>query len=220
MTTHTATAVKQNLLRHGWHYQSDFDYSQCLSLATILGLPKGDRRDPRLIRLVSPQPAGAAAKNTLSSRYGMDAFPFHTDTAYWPTPARFLLFHCLNPGAGDRPTLLVDGWTWSLTHLHRRLLCNEVWRTDIRKPFLCTAALESEGRLAFRFDEACMTPITSGAHQVRELVRENIEHSDTLEVRWRTHDLLVLDNHRMLHARGKSSLPDTDRVLARILIAG
>jgi hypothetical protein len=39
---------------------------------------------------------------SLSSLYGYNEFPFHTDVAYWPAPAKYLAFYCINPGSGKR----------------------------------------------------------------------------------------------------------------------
>src|SRR5690242_15684363 len=72
------------------------------------GTPVGETRSPEVLRTIRPQPVCAAPANTLSSRYGMGTFPFHTDTVYWRTPARFIPFHCVNTGSGGRPTLLLD----------------------------------------------------------------------------------------------------------------
>jgi alpha-ketoglutarate-dependent taurine dioxygenase len=63
-----------------------------------------------------------------------------------------------------------------------------------------------------------MAPVTSGAMKALEIMRESIVTSRELSVRWRQGDLLVVDNQRLLHARGSAARPDEDRVLARILI--
>jgi hypothetical protein len=55
-------------------------------------------RDPRPVRAISPNSETDARQNTLSSRYGFRAFPFHTDTAYWREPAALVLLYCIDPG--------------------------------------------------------------------------------------------------------------------------
>jgi len=148
----------------------------------------------------------------------MGKFPFHTDTAYWPVPARYVLFHCLAPGAGDRPTLIIDPRDWHLTDMDRRALCNEVWRTTTSQSFLCTIATRRADGLCIRFDDACVTPMTREAFRVRDLVRALIRDSTIIPIQWRAGDLLVIDNLRLLHARGEARVADPDRVLARILV--
>jgi L-asparagine oxygenase len=210
--------VLSHLHRHGLYHQSGFDAGECLTLAHSLGQPQGERRDPSLIRPISPQPTDQARPNTLSSRYGLGPFPFHTDAAYWRHPPRFILFHCQHPGSGRRPTLLVDSHSWQLTSRDHRLLCNEVWRLETGRPFLCTVATIRQEQLAFRFDAACMRPLTSAALHAHAIIRDATRGSKVARVEWRPNDLLVIDNFRLLHARGEASAPDCDRVLARVLI--
>ncbi len=212
--------AERDLRLTGFHYQHDVGYVECLPIAHSLGVPAGDFRSPEPLRLIRPRATDKAKQNTLSSRYGMGAFPFHTDSAYWPTPARFILFHCVSPGAGDRPTLLIDPREWSLPGCERRLLCNEVWRVTTRRPFHCTVGRERDEGFCVRFDEACMVPVTTGANAVLQVIRDAILNSRIVTIQWREGDLLIVDNLRLLHARGWALQPDEDRILARILIRG
>jgi alpha-ketoglutarate-dependent taurine dioxygenase len=52
-----------------------------------------------------------------------------------------------------------------------------------------------------------------------EIMNQVLGKSDVLSHNWNSGDLVVLDNHRVLHGRGIASTPDPDRKLARILIA-
>src|SRR5262245_17548310 len=79
-----------------------------LDIVRPLGKVRVDPRSPTPVRDIRPQPPNSAKANTLSSRYGTDAFPFHTDTAHWDQPARYLALFCVDPGEGQRETLLQD----------------------------------------------------------------------------------------------------------------
>jgi hypothetical protein len=113
----------------------------------------------------------------------------------------------------------LDTRQWALSSSEEKMLRNEVWRISSRKPFLATAAVDTNKPLALRFDEACMAPVTSGARLALDVVRTAIRRSISVDILWRADDLLVIDNRRLLHARGTSASPDPDRTLARILIA-
>ena len=54
-----------------------------IEIVQHLGNVRVDPRSPIPVRYISPQHPRSAKVNTLSSRYGTDAFPFHTDTAHW-----------------------------------------------------------------------------------------------------------------------------------------
>jgi hypothetical protein len=63
-----------------------------------------------------------------------------------------------------------------------------------------------------------MEPITRSAYQLSRLLDSVLQELDRFEVPWRFDDLLVVDNHRCLHGRGESDVPDPDRQLERILV--
>lgn len=65
-----------------------------------------------------------------------------------------------------------------------------------------------------------MAPVTAGARSIRDVVQDSIDRSEVVAINWREGDLLVIDNLRLLHARGKAAQADEDRILARILIRG
>jgi hypothetical protein len=74
-----------------------------IGIVQHLGNVRFDPRSPMPVRDISPQLPSSAKANTLSSRYGTDAFPFHTDTAHWDHPAKYLALFCVNPGEGAQP---------------------------------------------------------------------------------------------------------------------
>jgi alpha-ketoglutarate-dependent taurine dioxygenase len=63
-----------------------------------------------------------------------------------------------------------------------------------------------------------MVPVTVGANAVCVKVKACIEESTVEVINWREGDLLVVDNVRLLHARGRAEQDDEDRILARMLI--
>lgn len=189
-------------------------------IAASLGELRIDPRNPEPIRDICPQPRAEAKPNTLSSRYGMGQFPFHTDVAHWPLPARFVILYCQQPGSGARPTLLLDSWSWDLDEAQERALTREIWKSGHFAPRLCTIGTRVGNRLSIRFDEGCMMPMTPAASDVRYCVRSRISRSTPTYVHWASGKLLVMDNHRILHARGSAQRADTDRILKRILVGG
>lgn len=66
----------------------------------------------------------------------------------------------------------------------------------------------------------CMRPMTGEARKLEALVEQRINSSEKTQVSWERDCLLVIDNRRMVHARGTSKRPDANRVLKRILIGG
>jgi L-asparagine oxygenase len=190
-----------------------------LSIAMQFGTPSGDSRDSSLVKPLMPQTTFEAKPNTLSSRYGAKAFPLHTETAYWRTPARFLAFYCSDPGAGRRRTLLVDTQQWELDRRQLALLRSEVWKVvSGRNRFLCTLFRSNARSAAVRFDKECMTPAVPTKVGSMVLIRDLIAQAKQTEISWNKGDLLIVDNHRILHGRSTSQINDPDRRLLRILL--
>lgn len=212
--------IELNLATFGFHYSRNVDSTRLLQIAKVLGKPAGELRSSAIVRKITPQPLHLAKPNTLSSRFGEGEFPFHTDTAYWEVPAKYVLLHCESPGSGARPTILIDIKSWDLTTDEKSNLCSEVWQTINGKVFLCTVMSHSPHDRILRFDEACMRPVTRRAFLGHDLIRAKIGASRKTTIRWGKGDLLVIDNHRLLHARGAANKTDRDRILNKILVVG
>lgn len=210
--------LHSTLEKKGFAFEEGVSERALLKLVKGLGEMRMDPRSPEMIRAIVPQKAAASKTNTLSSRYGVGAFPFHTDTAHWAKPARYLILYCVHSGEGKRPTLLQDSRSWKLSLKQQNAVCREVWKTGFVNPSLCTVAKMTEARLSIRFDRDCMSPMTKEATSLKNWLIALIDITPTSEISWAPKCLLILDNHRMLHARGHSEIADEGRILKRILI--
>jgi alpha-ketoglutarate-dependent taurine dioxygenase len=64
-----------------------------------------------------------------------------------------------------------------------------------------------------------MTPVCSDAHAVLDLITGRMADAEPAAIRWRTGDVLVIDNWHMLHGRGLAGkLPSPDRSLFRVAV--
>ncbi|QGG57899.1 TauD/TfdA family dioxygenase [Paenibacillus sp. B01] len=86
----------------------DLSEEDLLGISKQIGAPVESRIGAKIIDRLSPKDKDEAHKNSLSGVHGMNSFPLHTDTAYFRTPARYILLYSVNPGSGDRPTLIYD----------------------------------------------------------------------------------------------------------------
>jgi alpha-ketoglutarate-dependent taurine dioxygenase len=208
------------LERAGYSFMRGICQTDLINIVQHLGPIRVDRRSPEPVRDIRPQPVHSAKQNTLSSRYGTNAFPFHTDTAHWDQPARYLVLYCLDPGEGKRPTLLQDSRAWQLDDAEKELACRALWTTGHVRPRLCMVAERTGDCFAIRYDKDCMRPMTAEARELEALIEFRINRTAQRQIDWESGCLLVIDNQRMVHARGKSNQIDTNRVLKRILIGG
>jgi L-asparagine oxygenase len=208
------------LKREGYSFTSRVCQGHLLDILRRIGRIRVDPRSPELVRDISPQSIQSAKENTLSSRYGTGAFPFHTDTAHWDRPAEYLALYCVDPGQGNRPTLLQDFFAWQLDDAEEDLACRALWKTGHVRPRLCTLAERTRERLSIRYDAACMQPMTAEAHELQAIINSRIRRTTHNRIEWKPECLLLIDNGRIVHARGRSRQPEKNRVLKRILVGG
>lgn len=188
---------------------------ELLDFVSTFGSPTPEPRDGTVVKEIAPMPSALATSNTLSSRHGFGAFPFHTDSAYWKKPARWLVLWCIAPGVARRTTILSDTRSWQLSDEEELALRNEVWVVrHVRDPFLCSH-MARDGSI--RADYACMYPATEGLDESRRIVENRLAQMPTRRISWEPHHVLVIDNWRVLHARGEAARPDPDRRLKRVL---
>ncbi len=209
--------IKTSLASKGYAYFKT-EEENLIGIGAQLGNFVADNRNKEIIRNIKPEIRSKASENTLSSRYGMGAFPFHTDCAHWEVPAKYLCLYCMNPGLSRRATFLIDTQKWIWEEDERISLINSVWTRALLKPKLCTLADESGKSLSIRYDMDCMKPVTEDAKQLLKLIQKKIDASATINIEWHVGEILILDNKRMLHARGPSSKMDSDRMLKRMLV--
>jgi L-asparagine oxygenase len=201
-------------LAHGFHE------SALLELARRFGPVTLDPRHPYAVRCISPQDLAMANPNTLSSRYGLGPFPFHTDVAHWRCPANIVFLLCSEPGGGHRPSYVTDSHGWQLSREAWDLLSAAVWKTGHVRPFLCTAVRRRAGETIVRYDTGSMSPRSTRAEKAAQLLRDHLATAPSVRINWMPGDLLILDNHRALHARGSSPRPDPERCISRVLVGG
>src|SRR5258708_2714503 len=158
--------AREETLRVGYCLLSGTSVQEISTIATRFGTIVPDARTGVLVSDLRPQPMIGANRNTLSSRYGTGAFPFHTEAAYFSTPPRFLILYCEHPGSGDRPTHLLDGV--DLATQIQSMARSGSWIVRAGRPSFLTQVVDCTlGGSGLRFDRACMFP-TGRAAQIEE----------------------------------------------------
>ena len=187
------------------------------SLALKLGHPVSSGPHRPLVDVLVPKGRVDSLPGSLSSLHGVNAFPFHTETAHWRRSVDWVILKCVNPGAGDRPTMLIDAWDLGLeedevTHLTKSLMVVK----NGAKSFLAPLVTKERERLSFRYDVACMRPTSDIDRTALNVIEKRLGGARPTEIRWKPGQCLVFDNRRVLHSRADSTIADPDRRLHRI----
>lgn len=207
------------LERDGYHLFNCGKEGSLEELALSLGKPVASVPGRPPVDVLVPKSKEDSQPGTLSYLNGDGAFPFHTETAYWPNPVDLVILKCVEPGAGSRSTILVDGWNLGLDRdTVKRLTRTIVVVRNGRRSFIASLAKLEDDRLSVRYDPACMRPTSSEDAIMLNTLQTSLSNADHTRIVWKSGQCLVFDNRRMLHSRSESSVPDPDRRLERIYV--
>ena len=199
-----------------WNSRGELN-DQVMAFASQLGEPVATRVGCETSQRLCPTGAHVAKSRSLSWVYGFGEFPFHTDTAHWLTPCRYIVLACLAPGEGGRPTYLLDTKELPITDSDRVLLCSSPIRiSNGRNSFFST--ILSSSRPFTRYDPGCMTPVMADGVRAMSVFSKANWSEYVEEIEWTPGKAIVIDNWRVLHGRGTSDHPDSDRTLLRLSI--
>lgn len=208
-----------NIERDGFHL---FDWPREVpleSLAANLGTPVPSFPGRSTVDMLVPKAREDSSPGTLSFMHGADAFPFHTETAHWRNPVDLVVFRCIYPGAGNRPTLLVDGWALHLSKSEIKQLEQSLMVVkNGSKSFLAPLVTRGGEGPSFRHDPGCMRPASQIDKATLGILEDALANGPQVTVQWEAGHCLVFDNHRFLHSRGVSSIADSDRQLERVYV--
>ncbi len=168
-----------------------------------------------LVRELVPKESSEAVLGTFSHAYGKASFPLHTDTAFWPTPARYLVMRV----AGDtrRPTVVAP-LPQPLDTAVASDIAASVWIARGVRPFYCSMKFQANGKTGVRYDPLTMQPANAAAARVMSGFRHWFDDTKVISVDWAITGTLIIDNWRVLHGRGAQPPEEGRRVLERIYV--
>lgn len=148
--------------------------------------------------------------------------PWHTEGMYLPNLPSYLVFGCVNPGESGGKTLLLDGEK-VLTDVLRAFPSLENVQLEYRKennmgrwPVKGVHPRRQTHTLWFRDDPTNTRVMGENENTVSAKINAVLASlPPTYAHAWKEGDILVVDNHRMLHAREAYR---GNRLLQRIIV--
>lgn len=213
-----ATLAERGWARHiAVSAEADAVVSEIGRIGDFLG-PRTVGRAGALEEVVQPQTPDEAHPRSLSARYGLNALPLHAELSHRPRPCRYLLLGCIDTGSPSAVTMLLDWRTLGFSPEELQLLEGApiLVRTG-RHSFYST--ILPPNRAFLRYDPGCLEAIDERGRAALRLVEHRLAGGSPETHEWRRGDILIIDNWRVLHGRGRSDKGSCRR-LARILIDG
>lgn len=206
----------------------------CVAMACGWGRPS--RTNPHHPRLAWPVTPDLSTTRTTFSQTSGEA-GMHTDSQYFQEPEPLFALFCLRadaPGLGSNQLVDLRALIYRLERERPELV------QQLREPYpfrvpsifcrsgrdeeveLLWAPIVSEGILRYRLDtleDACALPgvsISDPQREALQVLSEEIERAPRLQYHLQPGELLLVDNHRMLHARTAFTSPH--RFLYRVRV--
>jgi hypothetical protein len=161
--------------------------------------------------------ASTAGHNTLSAKYGMDAFPFHTDFAFRAIPPRYILLLNSTDSHFLRPTLVTRMEMLS-ARLQQQIRLSTWKLVTSEKHYLVSGQFIRNGQKVWRWDCDFLSPANREAEQTRsDASMAMLEIAEP--IMWPPQSAVLIDNWCCVHARAGKRENDQfelNRTLLRI----
>ena len=214
------TNITNRIRNCGWTLVHEIaNHDQLLALARSIGTPVQSPTG-ELIKGLRPIIESEARPNTLSANYGTGPFPLHTDTAFWSTPARYVLLRTV--GVDVRRNTYV----WSFERLLEEsglnrscLVSKSIWTVcaGVDRSY-CSMQFRVGSGVGWRYDSNCMLPANDAAREVEKILRPIIHRQRGEAVNLSHGDVIIIANWLVLHGRGPMPIDENDRVLERVYV--
>ena len=196
--------IKQGLAVIDASFDSDEGF---LDFAKRLGHVVPGARGEMVQNLPARQ-KGEGPIGSFSYTVGYESFPWHTDTAYWDRPARYLLLY--SPVASPCATTYqsFEAIKTAIPDFDY-LMERAVFLLDVPgKRHYLSPSIDGKG---YRLDFHIYRPVNDEAFVSEYLLKNHLRHV------WSGKEVVIMDNWRFIHAR-EDAQKDKSRLLKRIYI--
>lgn len=193
----------------------DFSDETLLALASSFGkVVPGARGE--MVQTLPAREKGNGPKGSFSYVVGYEQFPWHTDTAYWDVPARFLLLASEKASSCATTYQSFDDIKNGIADFDY-LMARAVYLMDVPgERRYVSPCFDFLGRSGYRLDFHIYKPMNMEAENLMRLVGMMLEKSYHRHL-WTGKNVVVMDNWRMIHGR-EAAIEDKNRILKRIYI--
>lgn len=196
-------------------FDTDTSDESLLKIASLFGVVVPGERGV-LVQPLKAQEKGKGSFGSFTYMVGYDAFPWHTDTAYWEIPVRYLMLTSEKPSPCATLARSFESLAKNIDDFYY-LAERSVYMLNIPgKRKLLSPVMKKHGEMGFRFDFHIYKPMNEEAKVLSSLMLEQL-NNESQRVVWSGNNVLVLDNWRLIHAREDAS-QDKNRSLKRIYI--
>ncbi|XZF63848.1 MAG: hypothetical protein ACSI46_03675 [Gloeotrichia echinulata DVL01] len=189
----------------GWLYKSNLSSQNIVNIGQQIGKPIPSKPDRNLTDLLLPKNSSEAPKGSLSSIYGLEEIPFHTDGAYHYIPPKYIILF-----AQEELPFSIRILDFNLINFSNNqliTLSHDVWIVkDKFKSFYASVLTNSlsPGKTILRYNKHCMIPCNKNNVDSYQILENKIKDFNYISLCLEPNSILILNNWRILHGRDKA----------------
>ncbi|WP_064662763.1 TauD/TfdA family dioxygenase [Pseudoalteromonas sp. MQS005] len=154
---------------------------------------------------------------TLSNIYGLSAFPFHTDTAFWGIPARYVVMGMFSKSQCTTNYISLSDITRVVSNDFRAKAEKSIYLVETFEGCKYTSPIFCQnGVSGIRFDPNIMKPANVHAERFHSELLEALRSIEPRKIHWDGNKAVVFDNWKNLH--GRSAVNNERREIFRIYL--
>ncbi len=154
---------------------------------------------------------------TFSKIYGLSTFPFHTDTAFWGVPARYIVMGMLTTSQCTTNYISLSDIDKYISGDFLSKARKAIYLVETFEGSKYTSPVfDNNGRCGFRFDPNIMTPVNGHAKRFHEELVVAMDRVESRKIDWNGNKAVVFDNWNYLH--GRSAVKNESREIFRIYL--
>lgn len=183
-------------------------------LGTIIPGPNGE-----IIKEIKRKSKEESLQGSQSSLYGHGSFPLHTDTVFWPLPARYVIFYAIGDVRRSTTFMKFSDLLPKNDPNFIKLAQKSVWCVGPKlNRFYCSMIFIYDKNCYWRYDSDLMTPVNKAAIEISKILRPLVFASETDFVTWNGSNAVVISNWTILHGRGIQPQNEGERIIYRLYI--
>jgi hypothetical protein len=156
---------------------------------------------------------------TQSSIYGRGSFPLHTDTVFWPKPAKYAIFYAYGDVRRSTTYLRLSDLINSNYDSFVKLANKSVWYVGPpKKRFYCSMTFVEHDEVNWRYDSDLMKPANQAAIEVNDYLRPLVFSKNVKHIKWTGHNAFIFSNWNVLHGRADEPENENDRTILRLYV--
>lgn len=170
----------------------------------------------KLIQTLKVTKKGTGILGSFSYIVGEGAFPWHTDTAFWDVPARYIILYSINPSKCPTNYIKFED-IFTNKKIFYKLADKALFTLNLPSLIRVIPFKFNYNIIGYRYDQHIMKPYNQEAKKLDYMIREGIAYHGYTPIEWDGKIVAIIDNWYGVHNRS-TCFDEPERKLLRVYI--